>query len=126
MKMIDNILNKDFTKLTFKERQLIVDYFRYLVNKQFEEFKEIFLKKDKTEIFERAYLIDTYDNIRIRLIGLNFFTITKLLKYQKDGFIDYMYNADVNDSVFDYYDNIESEIIKEVSKLKQQNEIKVA
>jgi hypothetical protein len=126
MKMIDNILNKDFTKLTFKERQLVVDYFRYLVNKEFEEFKEIFLKKDKTEIFERAYLIDTYDNIRIRLIGLNFFTIANLLKYQKDGFIDYMYNADVNDSVFDYYDNIESEIIKEVSKLKQQNEIKVA
>jgi len=126
MKMIDNILNKDFTKLTFKERQLVVDYFRYLVNKEFEEFKEIFLKKDKTEIFERAYLIDTYDNIRIRLIGLNFFTIANLLKYQKDGFIDYMYNTDVNDSVFDYYDNIESEIIKEVSKLKQQNEIKVA
>ena len=97
MKMIDNILNKDFTKLTFKERQLVVDYFRYLVNKEFEEFKEIFLKKDKTEIFERAYLIDTYDNIRIRLIDLNFFTIAKLLKYQKDGFIDYMYNADVND-----------------------------
>ena len=72
--MIDNILNKDFTKLTFKERQLVVDYFRYLVNKEFEKFKEIFLKKDKTEIFERAYLIDTYDNIRIRLIGLNFFT----------------------------------------------------
>ena len=126
MKMIDNILNKDFTKLTFKERQLVVDYFRYLVNKEFEEFKEIFLKKDKTEIFERAYLIDTYDNIRIRLIDFNFFKIAKLLKYQKDGFIDYMYNADVNDSVFDYYDNIESEIIKEVSKLKQQNEIKVA
>lgn len=126
MKMIDNILNKDFTKLTFKERQLVVDYFRYLVNKEFEEFKEIFLKKDKTEIFERAYLIDTYDNIRTRLIGLNFFTIANLLKYQKDGFIDYMYNADVNNSVFDYYDNIESEIIKEVSKLKQQNEIKVA
>ena len=126
MKMIDNILNKDFTKLTFKERQLVVDYFRYLVNKEFEEFKEIFLKKDKTEIFERAYLIDTYDNIRIRLINLNFFTIAKLLKYQKDGFIDYMYNADVNDSVFDYYDNIENEIIKEISKLKQQNEIKVA
>lgn len=84
MKMIDNILNKDFTKLTFKERQLVVDYFRYLVNKKFEEFKEIFLKKDKTEIFERAYLIDTYDNIRIRLIDLNFFTIAKLLKYQKD------------------------------------------
>ena len=35
MKMIDNILNKDFTKLTFKERQLVVDYFRYLVNNEF-------------------------------------------------------------------------------------------
>lgn len=126
MNMIDNILNKDFTKLTFKERQLVVDYFRYLVNKEFDEFKEMFIKKDKTEIFERAYLIDTYDNIRMRLIGLNFSTISKLLKYQKDGFIDYMYNADVNDSVFDYYDNIESEIIKEVSKLKPHNEIKVA
>lgn len=126
MNMIDNILNKDFTKLTFKERQLVVDYFRYLVNKEFDEFKEMFIKKEKTEIFERAYLIDTYDNIRMRLIGLNFSTISKLLKYQKDGFIDYMYNADVNDSVFDYYDNIESEIIKEVSKLKPHNEIKVA
>ena len=126
MNMIDNILNKDFTKLTFKERQLVVDYFRYLVNKEFDEFKEMFIKKEKNEIFERAYLIDTYDNIRMRLIGLNFSTISKLLKYQKDGFIDYMYNADVNDSVFDYYDNIESEIIKEVSKLKPHNEIKVA
>lgn len=126
MNIIDNILNKDFTKLTFKERQLVVDYFRYLVNKEFDEFKEMFIKKEKTEIFERAYLIDTYDNIRMRLIGLNFSTISKLLKYQKDGFIDYMYNADVNDSVFDYYDNIESEIIKEVSKLKPHNEIKVA
>lgn len=37
-----------------------------------------------------------------------------------------MYNADVNESAFDYYDNIENEIIKEVSKLKQKNEIKVA
>lgn len=126
MNMIDNILNKDFTKLTFKERQLVVDYFRYLVNKEFDEFKERFIKKEKNEIFERAYLIDTYDNIRMRLIGLNFSTISKLLKYQKDGFIDYMYNADVNDSVFDYYDNIESEIIKEVSKFKPHNEIKVA
>lgn len=126
MNIIDNILNKDFTKLTFKERQLVVDYFRYLVNKEFDEFKEMFIKKEKTEIFERAYLIDTYDNIRMRLIDLNFSTISKLLKYKKDGFIDYMYNADVNDSVFDYYDNIESEIIKEVSKLKPHNEIKVA
>ena len=126
MNIIDNILNKDFTKLTFKERQLVVDYFRYLVNKEFDEFKEMFIKKEKTEIFKRAYLIDTYDNIRIRLIGLSFFTIAKLLKYQKDGFIEYMYNADVNDSVFDYYDNIEREIIKEVSKLKLNNEIKVA
>ena len=124
--MIDNILNKDYSKLTFKERQLVVDYFRHLVNKEFHEFKNNFLKKDKIEIFERAYLIDTYDNIRIRLISLSFFSIAKLLKYQKDGFIDYMYNADVNDSVFDYYDNIENEILKEVSKLREQYETKAA
>lgn len=124
--MIDNILNKDYSKLTFKERQLVVDYFRHLVNKEFDEFKNNFLKKDKTEIFERAYLIDTYDNIRIRLISLSFFSIAKLLKYQKEGFIDYMYNVDVNDSVFDYYDNIENEILKEISKLKEQYETKVA
>ena len=124
--MIDNILNKDYSKLTFKERQLVVDYFRHLVNKEFDEFKNNFLKKDKTEIFERAYLIDTYDIIRIRLISLSFFSIAKLLKYQKDGFIDYMYNADVNDSVFDYYDNIENEILKEVSKLREQYETKAA
>jgi hypothetical protein len=124
--MIDNILNKESSKLTFKERQLIIDYFRHLVNKEFEDFKTNYLKKDKTEIFEKAYLIDTYDNIRIRLLNLSYFTIAKLLKYKKDRFIDYMYNADVNDCVFDYYDNIEHEIVKEVSKLKQQNEIKVA
>lgn len=124
--MIDNILNKDYSKLTFKERQLVVDYFRHLVNKEFDEFKNNFLKKDKTEIFERAYLIDTYDNIRIRLISLSFFSIAKLLKYQKEGFIDYMYNVDVNDSVFDYYDNIENEILKEISKLKEQYETKAA
>ena len=124
--MIDNILNKDYSKLTFKERQLVVDYFRHLVNKEFDDFKTNFLKKDKIEIFERAYLIDTYDNIRIRLISLSFFSIAKLLKYQKDGFIDYMYNADVNDSVFDYYDNIENEILKEVSKLREQYETKAA
>lgn len=124
--MIDNILNKDTTKLTFKERQLIVDYFRFLTNKEFEHFKENFLKKDKQEIFERAYLIDTYDNIRIRLQGLSFYTIIKLLKYQKDGFIDYMYNEDVSDGVFDYYDDIESRILQVVSRLKQDNEMKVA
>jgi len=126
MKIIDNILNKDITKLTYKERQLIVDYFRKLVNDEFDNFKNMFLEKSKEEIFERAYLIDTYDNIRIRLCGLGFFTILSLLKYQKDDFIDYMYNADVNDSVFDYYDSIEEEIIKEVSKLKLENETKVA
>lgn len=124
--MIDNILNKDYSKLTFKERQLVVDYFRHLVNKEFDDFKTNFLKKDKIEIFERAYLIDTYDNIRIRLISLSFFSIAKLLKYQKENFIDYMYNADVNDSVFDYYDNIENEILKEVSKLREQYETKAA
>ena len=101
MKIIDNILNKDITKLTYKERQLIVDYFRKLVNDEFDCFKNIFLQKSKEEIFERAYLIDTYDNIRMRLCGLGFFTILSLLKYQKNDFIDYMYNADVNDSVFD-------------------------
>ena len=63
MKIIDNILNKDITKLTYKERQLIVDYFRKLVNDEFDCFKNIFLQKSKEEIFERAYLIDTYDNI---------------------------------------------------------------
>lgn len=40
--MIDNILNKDYGKLTFKERQLVVDYFRYVVNKEFNEFKDDF------------------------------------------------------------------------------------
>lgn len=120
--MIDNILNKDTAKLTYKERQLIIDYFRKMVNDEFDKFKSIFLQKTKEEIFERAYLIDTYDNIRIRLCGLGFFSILSLLKYQKDDFIDYMYNADVNDSVFDYYDNIEKEIKKEVKKIKNQNE----
>ena len=125
---IEMYTSDDVLKINLKkiEGPLKIKLFDYKNDKQNEKNKEIFLKKDKTEIFERAYLIDTYDNIRIRLINLNFFTIAKLLKYQKDGFIDYMYNADVNDSVFDYYDNIESEIIKEVSKLKQQNEIKVA
>ena len=126
MKVIDNILNKDITKLTYKEKQLIVDYFRKLVNDEFDNFRNMFLQKSKEKIFERAYLIDTYDNIRMRLCGLGFFTILSLLKYQKDDFIDYMYNADVNDSVFDYYDSIEEEIIKEVSKLKLENETKVA
>ena len=28
MQMIDNMLNKGIDKLTFKERQVIVDYFR--------------------------------------------------------------------------------------------------
>lgn len=120
--MIDNMLNKDISKLTYKERQLIVDYFRKLVNDEFDKFKNGFLQKDKEEIFERAYLIDTYDNIRIRLCGLGFFTIITLLKYQKDNFIDYMYNADVNDSVFDYYDSIEEEIKKEAIKIRKQNE----
>lgn len=124
--MIDNILNKDFNELTYKERMLVIEYFRKIVNDEFKEFKDNLLKEDKEFIFERAYLIDTYDNIRIRLCSLSFLTITYLLKYQKNNFIDYMYNADVNDSVFEYYDNIESEIIKEILKLKQENEIKVA
>ena len=124
--IINNILTKDYLHLTFKERQLVIDYFRSLVNKEFEDFKKGILKKEKTEIFEKSYLIETYDNIRTRLIGLSFFTIAKLLKYQKNGFIDYMYNADVNDGIFDYYDSIESKIIKEIPRIKQQNEKKIA
>lgn len=124
--MIDNIINKDFNELTYKERMLVIEYFRKIVNDEFKEFKDNLLKEDKEFIFERAYLIDTFDNIRIRLCSLSFLTITYLLKYQKNNFIDYMYNADVNDSVFEYYDNIEAEIIKEILKLKQENEIKVA
>ena len=50
----------------------------------------------------------------------------KMYTEQKENFIDYMYNADVNDSVFDYYDNIENEILKEVSKLREQYETKAA
>ena len=126
MKIIDNILAKEQTKLTFKERQVVVDYFRHLVNREFEHFKEGYLQKDKSEIFERAYLIDTYDNIRIRLNSLNFSTISKLLKYIKNDFISYMYEADVNDGVFEYYDDIENRILDEVSKLRIQNEQKVA
>lgn len=124
--IINNILTKDYLHLTFKERQLVIDYFRFLVNKEFEDFKKGILKKEKTEIFEKSYLIKTYDNIRTRLIGLSFFTIAKLLKYQKNGFIDYMYNADVNDGIFDYYDSIESKIIKKIPRIKQQNEKKIA
>lgn len=122
MQIIQNILNKDITKLTYKEKMLVIDYFRKVVNDEFDKFKNMFLQKEKEEIFEKAYLIDTYDNIRIRLLSLNFLTIVDLLKYKKDNFIDYMYNADVNDSVFDYYDNIEAEIVKEAIRLKNQNE----
>ena len=81
--MIDNILNKDFNELTYKERMLVIEYFRKIVNDEFKEFKDNLLKEDKEFIFERAYLIDTYDNIRIRLCSLSFLTITYLLKYQK-------------------------------------------
>lgn len=35
-----------------------------------------------------------------------------------------MYSADVNDCIFDYYDNIETEVIKEAIRLKNQNENK--
>ena len=54
MKIIDNILAKEQTKLTFKERQVVVDYFRHLVNREFEHFKKNYLKKDKEEIFEEV------------------------------------------------------------------------
>lgn len=122
MQIIDDILNKDTNTLTYKERMIVIEYFRKLVNDEFEEFKRTLLQYSKEEIFERAYLIDTYDNIRIRLCNLSFITITYLLKYQKEDFIDYMYNVDVNNSVFDYYDNIEAQIIEETIKLKNQKE----
>ncbi len=126
MKIIDNILKKEQTKTTFKEKQIVIDYFRHLVNREFERFKEGYLQKEKTEIFEKAYLIDTYDNIRIRLNSLNFVTISKMLKYIKTDFISYMYDADVNDGVFEYYDDIENRILDEVSKLRNQSEQKAA
>lgn len=47
MKKIDNILNKDITKLIYKERQLIIDYFGKLVNDEFDKFKNKFLQKNK-------------------------------------------------------------------------------
>ena len=126
MKIIDNILKKEQLKTTFKERQIVIDYFRHLVNREFERFKEGYLQKEKAEIFEKAYLIDTYDNIRIRLNSLNFVTISKMLKYIKTDFISYMYDADVNDGVFEYYDDIENRILDEVSKLRNQSEQKAA
>ena len=126
MKIIDNILKKEQAKTTCKEKQVVIHYFRHLVNREFERFKEGYLQKDKSEIFERAYLIDTYDNIRIRLNSLNFGTISKMLKYIKNDFISYMYDADVNDGVFEYYDDIENRILDEVSKLRNQSEQKAA
>ena len=124
MQMIDNMLNKWIDKLTYKERQVIVDYFRMLVKNEFEDFKTKLIKNyDKEKIFERAYLIDTYDTIRIRLCGIGFLSIVDLLKYQKDHFIDYMYNKDVTVGIFDYYDTIEDEIIKECANLRKQNEL---
>lgn len=126
MKIIYTILEKNPEKTTFKERQIIIDYFRNLVDREFEHFKEDFLQKEKAEIFERAYLIDTYDNIRIRLNSLSFYTISKLLKSIKNNFIDYMYNMDVNTGIFDYYDDIENRILNEVSKLKASEVQKIA
>lgn len=125
MQMIDNMLNKGIDKLTFKERQVIVDYFRMLVKKEFENFKTRLIENNsKEKIFEKAYLIDTYDDIRNRLCGIGFLSIVDLLKYQKDNFIDYMYNKDVTCGIFDYYDTIEDEIIKEAVALRKQNESK--
>ena len=126
MKIIDNILAKEQTKLTFKERQVVVDYFRHLVNREFDHFKKNYLKMDKEEIFERAYLIDSYENIRMTLNNLSFFTIAKLLKYLKGDYISYMYDADVNDGVFNYYDDIEKRILNVVTKLRIHNEQKAA
>lgn len=126
MQIINNILNKEQSKLSFRERQLILDYFCHLVNKEFNNFKKSFLLKEKSEIFEKAYLIEAYDNIRIRLLDLSFFVIFKLLKCYDNNFIDLMYNLDVTDGVFDYYDDIERSILKEISKLNYENNKKIA
>lgn len=126
MQLINNILNKEQSKLSFKERQLIIDYFRHLVNKEFNNFKKALLTKEKNEIFEKAYLIESYDNIRIRLLDLSFFVIFKLLKCHDNNFIDLMYNLDVTDGIFDYYDDIERSILKEISKLNYENNKKIA
>ena len=126
MQLINNILNKEQSNLSFKERQLIIDYFRHLVNKEFNNFKKSLLNKGKNEIFEKAYLIESYDNIRIRLLDLSFFVIVKLLKYCDNNFIDLMYNLDVTDGIFDYYDDIEKNILNEISKLNYENNKKIA
>ena len=60
------------------------------------------------------------------LNSLSFFTIAKLLKYLKGDYISYMYDADVNDGVIDYYDDIESRILNVVTKLRIHNEQKAA
>lgn len=126
MQIINNILSKEQSKLSFRERQLILDYFCHLVNKEFNNFKKSFLLKEKSEIFEKAYLIEAYDNIRIRLLDLSFFVIFKLLKCYDNNFIDLMYNLDVTDGVSDYYDDIERSILKEISKLNYENNKKIA
>ena len=126
MKIIDTILEKEPTKLTFKERQVVSDYFRYLVNKEFDDFKKSYLKKEKEEIFEKAYLIDCYENIRMTLNNLSFATTAKLLKYLNGDYISYMYDSDVNDGVIDYYEDIEKRILNVVTKLRIHNEQKAA
>lgn len=60
------------------------------------------------------------------LNSLSFFTIAKLLKYLKGDYISYMYDADVNDGVIDYYEDIENRILNVVSKLRIHNEQKAA
>lgn len=126
MQIINSLLNKDFTKLSFKERQLIIAYFRHIVNQEFYKFKKNFLKKDKEEIFEKAYLIESFDDIRRSLKDLSFFTIIKLLKNVKENFIDYMYNEDVNNGIFDYYDELKNNIIEVVVKLPKNEKTNVA
>ena len=126
MEFINNLLKKDISAFSIKERQLIIDYFRHLVNKEFNDFKKKIIQKDKQEIFEYAYLIDTYNNIKIQLNDLTFSSIIKLLTHIEKNFIDYMYNADVNDGVFDYYEDIEDKIYREVSKITSKSQLKVA
>ena len=126
MRIIDNLLNKNLTDLSYKEREIIIDYFKFQVNQEFDKFKECFLKKNREEIFKEAYVIDTFDNIRILLKNLSFFNIVKLLKYVKKDYIDYMYQLDVNSCCFDYYDEVEKNIIENIPNTHINSKTNVA
>lgn len=119
--MLDSLLNKERSKLSFKEEQTIANHFRNLLDIEFRCFKKKFLAKDKEEIFEKSRIINDYELIKINLESLNLLTIINLLKYQKENFIDYMYNSNVLQDDVEFCENIQNRIIKETSKLRLKN-----